>query len=62
MKEKPTLKQLMEITQLSRATIDRALNDRPGVHPRTRSAVEAALRQLGSNSPTRSSPRAKHRT
>jgi len=47
MKSRPTLKQLMELTQLSRATIDRALNDRPGVHPRTRSAVEAALRQLG---------------
>ena len=44
MKSKPTLKQLMEITQLSRATIDRALNDRPGVHPRTRHAVEAALK------------------
>lgn len=47
MKGRPTLKQLMELTQLSRATIDRALNDRPGVHPRTRTAVEAALRQLG---------------
>ncbi|WP_027794534.1 LacI family DNA-binding transcriptional regulator [Paraburkholderia acidipaludis] len=46
MKGRPTLKQLMEITQLSRATIDRVLNDRPGVHPRTRSAVEAALRGL----------------
>ncbi|WP_310632027.1 LacI family DNA-binding transcriptional regulator [Paraburkholderia sp.] len=46
MKGRPTLKQLMEITQLSRATIDRALNDRPGVHPRTRSAVEAAIRQI----------------
>lgn len=46
MKGRPTLKQLMEITQLSRATIDRALNDRPGVHPRTRHAVEAAIRQI----------------
>jgi LacI family transcriptional regulator len=49
MKSRPTLKQLMELTQLSRATIDRALNDRPGVHPRTRIAVEAALRQLGAS-------------
>ncbi|HKT94638.1 MAG TPA: LacI family DNA-binding transcriptional regulator [Paraburkholderia sp.] len=49
MKNRPTLKQLMELTQLSRATIDRALNDRPGVHPRTRNAVEAALRQLGAS-------------
>ncbi|MFM0063961.1 LacI family DNA-binding transcriptional regulator [Paraburkholderia aspalathi] len=51
MKGKPTLKQLMEMTQLSRATIDRALNNRPGVHPRTRSAVDAALRQLDAGSP-----------
>lgn len=51
MKSKPTLKELMEATQLSRATIDRALNDRPGVHPRTRSAVEAALRQLSAVMP-----------
>jgi LacI family transcriptional regulator len=46
MKGRPTLKQLMEVTQFSRATIDRVLNDRSGVHPRTRSAVEAAFRQL----------------
>jgi LacI family transcriptional regulator len=62
MKGKPTLKQLMEITQLSRATIDRALNDRPGVHPRTRLAVDAALRQLSSASAAKSSPRAKRGT
>ena len=61
MQGKPTLKQLMEITQLSRATIDRALNNRPGVHPRTRSAVDAALRQLGSGLPARSSVSAGHR-
>ncbi|MGE8472317.1 MAG: LacI family DNA-binding transcriptional regulator [Paraburkholderia hospita] len=59
MKNKPTLKQLMEITQLSRATIDRALNDRPGVHPRTRHAVEAALKQLGTGPSARSGVRAK---
>ena len=62
MKSKPTLKQLMEITQLSRATIDRALNDRPGVHPRTRHAVEAALKQLGTGSSARSAVRAKQAT
>lgn len=54
MKSKPTLKQLMEATQLSRATIDRALNDRPGVHPRTRSAVAAALEQLSGRAPAMS--------
>ncbi|SKD02507.1 transcriptional regulator, LacI family [Burkholderia sp. CF099] len=59
MKNKPTFKQLMEITQLSRATIDRALNDRPGVHPRTRHAVEAALKQLGTGASGRSAVRAK---
>jgi len=56
MKGKPTLKQLMEITQLSRATIDRALNDRPGVHPRTRRAVEAALKRLGTAAPASHKP------
>lgn len=54
MKGKPTLKQLMEMTQLSRATIDRALNNRPGVHPRTRNAVDAALRQLDEGASARS--------
>jgi LacI family transcriptional regulator len=57
MKGKATLKELMAVTQLSRATIDRALNDRPGVHPRTRSAVAAALRQLSLASPAGSSAR-----
>jgi LacI family transcriptional regulator len=46
MMKKPTIKQLMELTQLSRATIDRALNRRPGVHQRTLAAIDAALRQL----------------
>lgn len=49
MKGRPTLKQLMEMTQLSRATIDRALNNRAGVHPRTRRAIEVALQQCGSS-------------
>jgi LacI family transcriptional regulator len=65
MKGKPTLKQLMEITQLSRATIDRALNDRPGVHPRTRRAVDAALKQLeqpGVGSSAKPAARAKQGT
>ncbi|WP_118180076.1 LacI family DNA-binding transcriptional regulator [Paraburkholderia phosphatilytica] len=61
MKDKPTLKQLMEITQLSRATIDRALNNRPGVHPRTRSAVDAAIRQLHERAESPRQPaRARH--
>lgn len=48
MKGRPTLKQLMEMTQLSRATIDRALNNRAGVHPRTRRAIEEALQRYDS--------------
>ncbi|WP_109483389.1 LacI family DNA-binding transcriptional regulator [Paraburkholderia sp. C35] len=59
MKGKPTLKQLMEITQLSRATIDRALNDRPGVHPRTRRAVDVALKQLATGTSARSAGHAR---
>jgi LacI family transcriptional regulator len=34
-------------TGLSRATVDRALNGREGVHPRTKALVEAALVRLG---------------
>jgi len=56
MKGKPKLKELMELTQLSRATIDRAMNDRPGVHPRTRKAVAAALRQLSTADSSACSP------
>ncbi len=36
----------MRITGLSRATVDRALNGRDGVHGRTQAAVDAALRKL----------------
>jgi len=46
MKQKPSTKELMDLTQLSRATIDRALNNRPGVHARTRDAIEQALRTI----------------
>ncbi|HDS1733257.1 LacI family DNA-binding transcriptional regulator [Pseudomonas sp. BP8] len=46
MKGRPSVKRLMELTNLSRATIDRALNNRPGVHPRTIKAVDAAIKEL----------------
>ena len=36
----------MRLTGLSRATIDRVLNEREGVHTRTQAIVDAALRQL----------------
>jgi len=35
-------------TGLSRATIDRVLNDRPGVHPRTRTQIELVVSRLTS--------------
>lgn len=42
----------MRITGLSRATIDRVLNGRDGVHPRTQAAVDAALLKLGDSADT----------
>lgn len=43
---RPPLKEIMRVTGLSRATVDRALNGRHGVHVRTQAAVDAALLQL----------------
>ncbi|TPE49595.1 LacI family DNA-binding transcriptional regulator [Amaricoccus solimangrovi] len=45
---KITIKELTEATGLSRATIDRALNGRGSVHPRTRKVIDAALEELRS--------------
>ncbi len=45
---RPTIDEIMHESGLSRATVDRALNNRPGVHPRTRAAVEQALAKLSS--------------
>ena len=58
MKKKPTIKQLIEMTQLSRATIDRVLNHRVSVHPRIVQAVPQSLRLLYSDvsSPALSAP------
>lgn len=41
-----SIKDISRLTGLSRATIDRALHGRAHVHPRTRAAVDAALRRL----------------
>lgn len=58
MKKKPTIKQLIEMTQLSRATIDRVLNQRGSVHPRSVQVVQQALRLLDADvaSPAGSAP------
>ncbi len=45
--KRPRIRDVMRETGLSRATVDRVLNGRGGVHPRTRLAVEDTLRNLG---------------
>ena len=44
---KPTTKDLARVAGVSLATIDRVLNDRPGVTFKTKNAVEEAIRKLG---------------
>ena len=44
---KPTTKDLARAAGVSLATIDRVLNDRPGVTFKTKSAVEEAIPKLG---------------
>lgn len=46
MNRKPTMKELVDATQLSRATIDRVLNNRPGVNPKTIEMVQRAYSSL----------------
>lgn len=46
MNRKPTMKELVDATQLSRATIDRVLNNRPGVNPKTIERVQRAYSSL----------------
>lgn len=50
--------ELVAETGLSRATVDRALNGRAGVHPRTRAVVEATLARLARQPDMASAPRA----
>lgn len=42
----PTIADIVHESGISRATVDRVLNNRPGVHPRTREAVERAVAKL----------------
>lgn len=44
---RPTLLDIATEAGVSPATVDRVLNARPGVSPRTRAAVEAAARRIG---------------
>lgn len=44
---RPTLTDVAEAAQVSPATVDRVMNERPGVSTRTRALVLAAARQLG---------------
>ena len=50
--------ELVAETGLSRATVDRALNGRAGVHPRTRAVVEATLASLARQTDKANAPRA----
>ena len=42
-----TIKQISEITNLSRGTIDRVLNNRGGVNAETEKKVRAAIEEIG---------------
>jgi len=55
-RSRPPLKDIMRLTGLSRATIDRALNGRAGVQGKTQALVNAAIQELTLSS------EAKHRT
>lgn len=43
---RPSIKQIAHMADLSTATVDRVLNDRPGVREKTRKKVEAAIEDL----------------
>ena len=43
---RPTIADIVRESGVSRATVDRVLNDRTGVHPRTRNTVERAIAKL----------------
>ncbi len=43
---RPSLEEIAELSSCSKATVDRVLHGRPGVHPRTREKVNHAIAQL----------------
>lgn len=46
MRRRATLNEIVEASGLSRATVDRVINNRPGVHPRTRDLVVRVVAEL----------------
>jgi LacI family transcriptional regulator len=52
-----TITQIAEAAGVSTATVDRVLNDRPGVNPATVHKVREALAALGGGAPVRGRPR-----
>ncbi len=49
MQRRATLNEIVEASGLSRATVDRVINNRPGVHPRTRDLVARVVVELEKN-------------
>ncbi|MBC5767143.1 LacI family DNA-binding transcriptional regulator [Ramlibacter albus] len=52
-----TIQQIAEAAGVSTATVDRVLNNRPGVNPATVDKVRAVMAQLGAGMPARGRPR-----
>ena len=52
-----TINQIAEAAGVSTATVDRVLNNRPGVNPATVERVRAVMQALGAASPVRGRPR-----
>src|SRR5438045_499491 len=52
-----TINQIAEAAGVSTATVDRVLNNRPGVNPATVDRVRAVMASLGAGSPARGRPR-----
>jgi hypothetical protein len=46
-----TLNEIVTASGLSRATVDRVINNRPGVHPRTRDLVARIVAELEKRQP-----------
>jgi LacI family transcriptional regulator len=53
-----TITQIAEAAGVSTATVDRVLNNRPGVNPATVERVRTVMQSLGATSPSRGRPRA----